>query len=86
MVKFSLLKIERLDLLEKLFGKVMIPVAVYEELTADERYEAEAKQLKSKSFISVEPVSNEESVSILKCNRVRSGRKHMVIFTVCFLF
>ena len=46
MVKFSLLKIERLDLLEKLFGKVMIPVAVYEELTADERYEAEAKQLK----------------------------------------
>lgn len=66
MVKFSLLKIERLDLLERLFGKVMIPVAVYEELTADERYEDEAKQLKSKSFISVEPGSNEESVSILK--------------------
>lgn len=62
----SLLKIERLDLLERLFGKVMIPLAVYKELTADKRYEAEAKQLESKPFISVESVSNEESVSILK--------------------
>lgn len=29
----SLLKIGRLDLLEKLFGNVLIPQAVYEELT-----------------------------------------------------
>ena len=62
----SLLKIDRLDLLERLFGRVMIPLAVYKELTADKRYEAEAEQLESKPFISVEPVNNEESVSILK--------------------
>lgn len=32
----SLLKIQRLDLLEKLFGQVFIPQAVFDELTAEE--------------------------------------------------
>ena len=31
----SLLKTERPDLLKKLFGNVLIPQAVYEELTVD---------------------------------------------------
>ena len=31
----SLLKINRIDLMEKLFGAVMIPTAVFDELTAD---------------------------------------------------
>ena len=39
----SLLKINRLDLLEKSFGEVLIPNAVYEELTADKRFIEEAK-------------------------------------------
>ena len=34
----SLLKISRLDLLEKLFGEVLIPAAVFNELTTDERF------------------------------------------------
>ena len=32
----SLLKIDRIDLLEKLFGQALIPQAVFDELTADE--------------------------------------------------
>ena len=40
----SLLKIDRIDLLEKLFGNVLIPQAVYEELTMDERFKMEASQ------------------------------------------
>lgn len=32
----SLLKINRLELLERLFGDVMIPKAVFDELTSDE--------------------------------------------------
>ena len=35
----SLLKINRIDLLEKLFGDVLIPQAVFDELTADERFQ-----------------------------------------------
>ena len=62
----SLLKIERLDLLKKLFGNVLIPQAVYEELTVDERFRMEAEQLRQKKFIKVQSVKNAESVSILK--------------------
>ncbi len=32
----SLLKIDRIGLLEKLFGQVLIPQAVFDELTANE--------------------------------------------------
>lgn len=38
----SLLKIDRIDLLEKLFGQVLIPHAVFDELIADERFKLEA--------------------------------------------
>ena len=42
----SLLKINRLDLLEKLFGEVLIPSAVFNELTTDERFQLEANQIR----------------------------------------
>ena len=42
----SLLKINRIDLLEKLFGDVLIPQAVFDELTADERFQLEANRIK----------------------------------------
>lgn len=45
----SLLKINRLDLLEKAFGEVLIPNAVYEELTADKRFAEEAKMIQNAS-------------------------------------
>ena len=62
----SLLKIDCINLLEKLFGQVLIPQAVFEELTADERFKLEADQISSKKFIIVKAVNNSESVSILK--------------------
>lgn len=49
----SLLKIERVDLLERLFGQVLIPQAVFDELTADERFKFEADQVRRKQFIKV---------------------------------
>lgn len=62
----SLLKISRLDLLEKLFGEVLIPSAVFNELTTDERFQLEANQIRQEKFIVVKEVNNLESVSILK--------------------
>ena len=47
----SLLKINRIDLLEKLFGDVLIPQAVLEELTIDERFRLEADRIRQKKFI-----------------------------------
>ena len=56
----SLLKIEHLDLLKKLFGNVLIPQSVYDELTADERFRMEAELLQQKDFIKVQSVKNAE--------------------------
>ena len=49
----SLLKIDRIDLLEKLFGQVLMPQAVFDELTADERFKFEADLIRRKRFIKV---------------------------------
>ena len=62
----SLLKINRIDLLERLFGEVLIPQAVFNELTSDERFQVEAEQIKRKEFIRMKPVNNPESADILK--------------------
>jgi predicted nucleic acid-binding protein len=62
----SLLKIERLDLLEKLFGQVMIPQAVFQELTSDKRFRDEADQITASQFVIVRTVENVASVNILK--------------------
>ena len=60
----SLLKINRIDLLEKLFGDVLIPQAVFDELTVNERFRLEADEIRQKKFIVVKPVNNLESASI----------------------
>lgn len=78
----SLLKIGRLDLLEKLFGNVLIPQAVYEELTVDERFKLEAEQLKQKEFITVRAVKNLDSVSILKrATGLDQGESEAIVLT-----
>lgn len=62
----SLLKIERIGLLEKLFGKIFIPQAVFNELTVDERFKLEADQIRQNQFIIVRSIKNPESASVLK--------------------
>ena len=62
----SLLKINRIDLLEKLFGEVLIPEAVFNELTIDERFQLEANQIRQKKYITVKPITNLNAVNLLK--------------------
>ncbi|MEH2959216.1 DUF3368 domain-containing protein [Candidatus Merdisoma sp. JLR.KK006] len=62
----SLLKAGKLDLLKILYQKVVVPEAVYDELTANADYEDERKAILHCSFLSVEKVSNAESVNILR--------------------
>lgn len=62
----SLLKISRLGLLEKIFGEVLIPNAVYEELTADTRFIEEAETVKNVPYIKSVLVLNLEAVRILR--------------------
>ena len=78
----SLLKIEHLDLLKKLFGNVLIPQSVYDELTADERFKMEAELLQQKDFIKVHSVKNAESVSVLRrATGLDQGESEAIVLT-----
>lgn len=78
----SLLKINRIDLLEKLFGKVLIPKAVFDELTVDERFKIEADLIKSRQYIKVKAVKSPESVSILKrATGLDQGESEAIVLT-----
>lgn len=78
----SLLKINRLDLLKKLFGDVLIPQAVFDELTDDERFRLEADQIREKKFIVVKPVNNSESTNILKrATGLDQGESEAIVLT-----
>jgi predicted nucleic acid-binding protein len=78
----SLLKINRLDLLERLFGQVLIPQAVFNELTSDERFKNEADQIKGNCFISVKTVKNADAVDILKrATGLDKGESEAIVLT-----
>ena len=62
----TLLKLERLELLEKIFGQVIIPNAVYEELTANQKYLSEAKVIDDCSFLKRGEVSDRQAIKILR--------------------
>lgn len=61
----SFLKINRLDILGKLFGEVLLPEAVYEELTLNQFFLEEAEQVKSCEFFKRVSVSNNNAVGML---------------------
>ena len=62
----SLLKANHLDLLQRLYGNVLIPKAVYRELTENPTYSEEAKAIKTLDFLKMVPIENVKSVNVLR--------------------
>ena len=62
----SLIKINRLDLFEKLFGEVLVPEAVFRELTTNITFKKEADIVKSSVFIKTSSIQNRKSLEILQ--------------------
>ncbi len=62
----SLMKINRLGLLRDIFSAVMIPGAVYDELTSNPRFETEASVIRTSDFIQIREVADERAVRILR--------------------
>ena len=76
----SLLKIGRLDLLEKIFGQVFIPDAVFSELTQNKSYAQEANMIISTDFIVTKSVSDRKAVDILeKTTSLDRGESEAII-------
>lgn len=62
----SLLKAGQLELLQKLYNRVLMPQAVYRELTENPVYVNEAEIIKSTNFLLAAEVENIKSVSVLR--------------------
>ena len=62
----SLMKVSKLDVLKSLFGKVIIPDAVYKELTDNERFSEEAALIRNCDFIEIISVNDRIAVANLQ--------------------
>ena len=62
----TLMKATQLRILHELFGEIIIPEAVRDELTVNEKYIEEAKLINSSEFIRVISVEDRKSVSLLQ--------------------
>ena len=61
----TLMKLQRLDLLEKLFDTVLVPNAVYDELISNSNYLTEAQMVFECPFLKRLEVSDHQSIKIL---------------------
>lgn len=62
----SLLKLDRLELLNRLFGEIQIPDAVYRELTSNDKFRQEAIIILQTKYIRRVNVEDRKSVSLLR--------------------
>lgn len=62
----SLIKINHLELIEELFGEIQIPDSVYKELVSNDKFKAEAEEIRKYSSIKRVKVTNEKSVQLLQ--------------------
>lgn len=62
----SLVKAERLDLLQSLFGEVAVPEAVFQELTSNDSFRNEADLIKNSGFLKVVEVGDRDRVEFLR--------------------
>ena len=62
----TLMKAARLEVLHGLFGEVLIPNAVYSEVTSNEAFKAEDDLIKKSSFLRVVNVNNYDRVDFLQ--------------------
>lgn len=62
----ALMKASQLDLLQKLFGKILIPQAVYEELTSNTAFQDEVDTIRTCAYIEVVTVADSKTVDVLR--------------------
>lgn len=77
----SLMKADRLELLEPLFGEVLIPEAVYSELTTNPEFQDEADHIKGCAFINKVSVKEQKAVDVLqRASGLDLGESEAIIY------
>lgn len=61
----SFLKIDRLDILQKIFGEVLVPEAVFDELTTNNEFPDEIERIRKASFLK-RVVADSDQVSLIQ--------------------
>ncbi len=78
----TLMKAERLDILHGLFGEVLIPEAVFAELTGNEAFREEAEMIENSDYIKVVKVRDSDQVSFLqRATGLDLGESEAIIYT-----
>ena len=78
----TLLKIKRLDLLQKLFDNIVIPKAVYNELILNTQFQEEAKIINNAEYIKTVDVGDSKKVELLRrATGLDLGESEAIVFT-----
>jgi len=77
----NLAKVGQLELMQRLYGMILIPTAVYEELLDERAGETVITAVQSAIWLEVQPVQNQELVSELR-NRVNLGEAEAIALAV----
>lgn len=76
----SLIKIEKLNLLKELYEQIIIPEAVFSELTSNHDFENEISIVKNCDFIRTAKVVNTETLDVLKkISGLDSGESESIV-------
>lgn len=77
----SLMKGGQLKVLHSLYGEVLIPEAVFSEVTTNPRYEDEAETIRTCDFIRVVTVEDRKAVSLLqRATGLDLGESEAIVF------
>ena len=77
----SLMKAEQLDLLRRLYHEILIPEAVYRELTSNDSFADEANAIRTSAFIRVVSVQDRNAVDVLqKVSGLDLGESEAIIY------
>lgn len=78
----SFVKIDKLDILQKLFGEVVLPKAVYDEVTTNPQFIDEARKIKACSFFKIVTVSSNATVDFLRrATGLDLGESEAIVYT-----
>ena len=76
----TLMKLKQLELLKKMFKKIIIPQAVYDELTVNPLYKNEAEFIQETSYIKVVRVQELEAVEkVMEENKLDIGESEAIV-------